>query len=320
MLTGMDDVDQAVRAITRDNAVMLRSEALGLGLDDRWLRRATRSGLLARVRHGAYVMGDAWAGLDDVGRHRVRASAVLRTHGERVAASHHTAVALHGLEQWGTELSRVHVTRLDGGAGRTERDVVHHEGVCLPSDLTTVDGWQAVTPVRAVLESAILGGVERGLVVADSGLRHGLFTPAELAEQHTLMESWPGSRHLHLVTRMASGRSASVGESRARFLFWSQGLPMPDLQFEVYDGGQLVGVSDFAWPEHQLLGEFDGRLKYGRYLRPGEDAGDAVFREKRREDLLRALTGWRMVRLTWADLYDPVRTAAYVRGLLRRAA
>jgi hypothetical protein len=79
-------------------------------------------------------------------------------------------------------------------------------------------------------------------------------------------------------------------------------------------------VTDFAWPEHRLLGEFDGRVKYGRLLRPGEEPGDAVFREKRREDLLRRVTGWSMIRITWEDLYHPARTAAAVRQLMGRAA
>lgn len=81
-----------------------------------------------------------------------------------------------------------------------------------------------------------------------------------------------------------------------------------------------MGVTDFAWPEHRLLGEFDGKVKYGRLLLPGEEPGDAVFREKEREDLLRLLTGWSMIRFTWVDLHHAERTAAAVRRQLWRAA
>ncbi len=42
------------------------------------------------------------------------------------------------------------------------------------------------------------------------------------------------------------------------------------------------------------MGEFDGRIKYGRLLRPGQEAGDAVFEEKRREDAIRD-EGWKVV-------------------------
>ena len=243
----------------------------------------------------------------------------MRVLGDRVALSHHSAAAAEGLDLWDVPLDQVHVTRLDGGAGRTEGDVRHHEGLVLDSDLVEVEGVRAVRPVRAALESASLSGLERGLVTVDSGLRAGLFSPVDLAAQHALMQSWPGSQHLHLVTRLADGRSGSVGESRSRYFFYAHRLPAPQLQFEVYDGSALAGISDFAWPALGMLGEFDGRIKYGRLLHPGEDPGDAVFREKRREDLLRRLTGWRMVRLVWADLHAPERTAAWLRAELRAA-
>jgi hypothetical protein len=84
--------------------------------------------------------------------------------------------------------------------------------------------------------------------------------------------------------------------------------------------GVLLGTTDMAWPERRLLGEFDGRAKYGRLLRPGESPGDAVFREKKREDRIREVTGWLFVHLVWADLYQPRATADRIRALLRRVA
>ena len=42
-------------------------------------------------------------------------------------------------------------------------------------------------------------------------------------------------------------------------------------------------------------------MKYGRSLRPGQDPGEAVYREKRREDALHDL-GLQVVRWTWDEL------------------
>ena len=42
-------------------------------------------------------------------------------------------------------------------------------------------------------------------------------------------------------------------------------------------------------------------MKYGRGLRPGQDAGEAVYREKRREAALHDL-GLQVVRWTWDEL------------------
>jgi hypothetical protein len=52
------------------------------------------------------------------------------------------------------------------------------------------------------------------------------------------------------------------------------------------------------------VGEFDGLVKYGRLLRPGQTPGDAVVAEKRREDRVRD-EGLRVVRWTWDELETP---------------
>ena len=49
-----------------------------------------------------------------------------------------------------------------------------------------------------------------------------------------------------------------------------------------------------------MFGEFDGRVKYGRLLKPGQDPGEVVFAEKRREDLIRGVTGG-----TWSGTRGP---------------
>ena len=84
--------------------------------------------------------------------------------------------------------------------------------------------------------------------------------------------------------------------------------------------GVLIGTTDFAWRLHRMLGEFDGRAKYGRLLRRGQSPGDAVFAEKLREDALRRTTGFGMERIVWSDLDRPRITADRVKAQLRRAA
>lgn len=82
-------------------------------------------------------------------------------------------------------------------------------------------------------------------------------------------------------------------------------VPAPTLQYEVLDHcSQLVGRCDFAWLERRTVGEFDGEVKYGRFLRPGETIEEAVLREKLREDAIRD-QGWQVVRWTWDDLWTP---------------
>jgi hypothetical protein len=313
-------LEEPLRVITAVHGAFLRREASELGIEDRTLRRAIRHRYLVKVRHGSYAFSDEWSALDDVGRFCVLTRGALRTLGDRVAASHHSAAALIGLDVWDVPLDTVHVTRLDDGAGRRERDIRHHAGLVLPEDVYLDHGYQVMRPVRAALESAMLSGVERGLITVSSGLHRGFFDREALLAQHQLMQTWPNSQHLHVVTRLADERLESVAEARSMHLFWRHGLPKPELQYEIWDGGRLVGAVDFAWPEHRLIVEFDGRVKYEKYLREGEEPGDAVFREKRREDDIRRVTGWRVIRLTWADLAQPARTAAMIRAVLTAAA
>lgn len=304
-----------------DNAgFFTRGEALATGYDDRDIAHAVRSGTWIRFRRGYYTFRDQWDLLDDIGRHRVRSSAVLRSLGDGVALSHQSGVVRHDLDAWGLDLSRVHVTRLDGGPGRVEGDVVHHEGSSEASDVVRIAGQQVLRAERCALEAASRVNNEVALALLDAGLRDHAFDTADLYEQFSAMERWPFMRHLHIPVRMADARAGSIGESRGRWWFYALGIPMPELQFEVFDAeGNLIGVADWCWPQYKLLGESDGKIKYGRLLKPGEAPGDAAFREKRREDLMREATGFGMLRFIWSDYNNPRSVLARFNRLAGRA-
>lgn len=296
------------------------AQAREVGYDHKAIAWQVRHGVWLRIRRGYFVLADTWRSLDAVEQHLVRAHMVLHSLCPVVALSHVSGVIEHGIAVWGMDLSRVHVTRLDGGAGRIERDVVHHEGFCLHDDVLVHEGHQVLAPERCVLEAGSRAEGAARLVPLDSLLHLGLGTPESLAARFARMERWPFVRSMRVPVRMADGGAQSVGESRGRQLFWEARIPCPRLQYDVWDAdGVLVGTCDWGWPEHGLLGEFDGRVKYGRLLRPGQDAGDVVFAEKQREDRLRELTGFAMVRLIWSDLDRPRLTARRVERLLRRA-
>jgi hypothetical protein len=188
-------------------------------------------------------------------------------------------------------------------------------------DLVTVNEVLVTSPARAALESSALGPSESAFCVLNDLLHRKLVTEAELRSQLVEMETWPGKTAAEVLLRLADGRMESVGESRTFWLLYHQHIPKPVPQHEVKDStGRLVAKLDFAWPELGVWVEFDGREKYEKYRRPGESVADAVVREKNREDLVRRLTGWQCIRLTWADLSDPRRVAAIIRAALYRAA
>lgn len=313
-------MDDPLRVISETVGVFLRREALDCGYNDKTIAQAVRAKRWHRLRQGAYCFLDVWSLSTPEQRHLILARAVLRTTPGRVALSHTSALVAHGIATWGADLSRVHVTRLDTGAGRRQRDVEHHVGLVCESDVMVVDGLTVMIPERAVIEASTMLTLEAALVSADSALHLGACTPDQLRRLFGRLHHWPGSRRIHVVLHHMDGRAESPGETRARILFWRQGLPMPELQFHVYDGDVLVAITDFVWHQQKTFGEFDGKVKYGRWLRPDETPGDAVFREKRREDLVRDITGYGCGRLVWPELDTPAQTGARFARLLGRAA
>ena len=315
----MDDSLQ----LMRDTGVALRREMLERGANDKQIKASVRAGVLHRIRRGAYTTADQWAEATATERHRLRCVAALRVMPGRVALTHASALIAHGIDVWGADLSSVHVTRLDGACGRKCAGIRHHEGTVVDDDdlCLTPSGLLATTPLRAVAEHASVSSVVSGLVSADDALNKELFGHGSLVDYHGRVKHWPGMRQMQLVVRLADGRSESVGETRTRHLCWRCSLPAPELQYKVFDAwGRLVGRTDFAWPAYGLFGEFDGRGKYLRGFKKGQSVADVVLAEKAREDLIREITGWTCVRITWPELDHYEKTAERIRRQLLRAA
>ncbi len=306
-----------LRSICDEHGIFLRREAIALGYDDRALARARARGQIHRLRHGSYVFADQWQGLDDQGQHLLRARAVLRTAKTEVALSHTSALIVMGAPLWDLPLDDVHLTRLDGRAGRREAGVAQHRGRILPGDVTLLNGIRVTSPVRTALDMTRQHDVEHSLVPLNWLLHTKALVKPDLRTRATAMNLSPGTLTTDLVIRLADGRMESPGETRSGYLLWRSGLPKAEPQLEIFDEwGVAVARVDFAWPEYGVFLEFDGRNKYENLRREGESVLDVVLREKKREEMICRLTGWRCIRIVWADLYRPERTAAYIRGVL----
>jgi hypothetical protein len=167
-----------------------------------------------------------------------------------------------------------------------------------------VDGTPVTAPARTVVDTARRAPFTGSVVIADAALQAGLVDPAALVEAVERARRRPGVAQARRVVAFAQPGGHSVGESRSRVLLARAGLPPPVLQWPVTDGaGRHVGTTDFGWPDLGVVGEFDGMVKYGRLLRPGQSPGDAVVAEKCREDRLRD-EGLRVVRWIWRELDD----------------
>jgi hypothetical protein len=294
-----------------------RQQLLAEGYSDDEVRLRCRRGLLVPIRPGVYLNE---APPDDAAaRHLIATAAVQPLLADQAVLSHVTAALRYGLPVWRIGLGRVHVTRRRRYGGRVGHRVHVHVTELGDDEIVMWRGTPMTGPHRTVIDVARTVPFEEAVVVADGALRAGLTTPDELAEALARARGRRGTPAARRVLAFADGRSESAGESRSRVAMYRCGLPAPVPQWEVRDGrGRLLGRTDFGWPRLRTVGEFDGRVKYGRLLRPGQSVTDAVLAEKRREDALRA-EDLSVVRWTWTDLDPFTDTARRLRARFRSA-
>ncbi|MFD7158589.1 type IV toxin-antitoxin system AbiEi family antitoxin domain-containing protein [Kribbella sp. NPDC059898] len=313
-------MDERLRVMAaRQGGVFSRRQALDAGFHHEQIVRSLKTGRWEQIRRGQYAETADLGALPSWERlrrtHLRQVHAVLNAlRPESVAVSHQSALILHGLPTWGLDLSKVHVTRLDGQSGGVVAGVQHHLGRLTADDLTTVGGRPVTTAVRAAVDSACTASFEVAVVGVDAALRAGRVSDDEVRRLTGAIEFWPGSVAARRALRFGNGLSESVGESRLRVLMSEYGLPEPMLQVGFRDRHGFVGRVDFHLPAYETVIEFDGAVKYGG------GSPDVLVGEKYREDRLRAL-GLKVVRTTWSDFDNrPALAATLHRALLRRSA
>jgi hypothetical protein len=315
-------MEARLRALVDANGAFTRKDAVALGYHDHAIAMLVKAGDWVRVRRGAYVLGAQWAAMSESQRYAALCRAAVLQARTEVVLSHLSSANEYGCPLWECNLTRVHLTRVDARAGRAESGIVQHRGVIAEGDVTVQeDGLHLMSATRTALELTTLLDVEHALVEIDFLLHEGHTTIEDLRQRYADMMRWPRTLATDLVLRLADGRSESVGETRARFLCWSQHLPAPVPNFPILNAlGVEIARVDLAWPELSVFLEFDGRVKYESRRREGESVTDCVLREKQRESLICEVTGWRCIRITWADLYRPAEVAARIRALFAPAA
>jgi hypothetical protein len=280
------------------------------------VRRLRRRGALTTVRPGTYVLGADEQLPDPAARHRLAVLAAVPRLGGGTVISHASAAILHRLPFWfGPEyryaVGCVHATRDRPTGARRSAHLDLRSAALAPDEVVSVDGVAVTSVARTLADLGRTLPLEYALVPADAALHRRLVTPTEVAEAVRRGAHRVGNGAARRLAAFADGRAESPGESRSRVAISRADLPAPRLQAEL--GPYRV---DSWWPG--VVGEFDGRVKYSRGLRLGDEPGDVVFAEKLREDALRA-TGLIVVRWTWADLDDFAPVAARLRRALHRS-
>jgi hypothetical protein len=239
------------------------------------------------------------------------AGEVLQRLGPRATLSHESAAAVWDIPLVGTSVNRVTVPRdrrravVDGWEVR-RRDLA-------PDEVVVVNGQRVTTPLRTLLDLALVLPLPEAVAAADAVLHDGAVEEVRL--RHVLgSRRGRGARGPREVARLADGRAESVLESLARCAFAAAGLPAPELQREIRtaDRDEFVARVDFCWPAAKLVVEVDGFTHHSDRL--------DFRRDRARTNALTQL-GWRVLRFTWEDVRSsPAGMCAVIRTCLRAAA
>ncbi len=263
-------------------------------------RKASAVAGLHRVRRGTYVTEATWRGAKTRQRYEMLVRATVPVLRREAPLAHESAAVLLGIPIIGPWPSRVHVLEKTAAGGRSSAVVVRHGTRQLP-ELTAVDDIVTTSPARTAVDLARTRSFASGIAAADYVLHTGMASREELEAELEAARRSPGMRRARLVVAHADERAESVGESLSRAQMIGLGQVVPVLQQAFYDDAGFIGRTDFWWPELRIAGEFDGEVKFGREIHASdEDAREALWREKQREDRLRRQVNG-IVRWTWKE-------------------
>lgn len=293
--------------------VFTSREALRVGYREEDIRAELGSRRWTRLRKGVYVQTAVRAAATSRGRHLLDAVAVLLSLDPGPVLSHASAARLHELVVPRAVGDDVRVTDLEqwrrGRGYRVAR-------AALPGD--DVEPWLvfgATCPSRTLVDCAREWSLTDGVIAMDAALHDRTVTRAGLAAAVLAASHRAGVATAARAYGLCDGRAESPLETRGRLALLSAGLPLPELQVELWDSDGFVARVDAWYDEAAVALEFDGRVKY---LDPRDPArsGEVLWQEKRREDRIRALDV-RTVRIVSDDLGSPwTRVVDRLRGLL----
>lgn len=278
---------------------------LATGMTPEMVRSRVRRGDLLRLRQGVYLDSRRWPS-DDREQHQLLARAEQVVVPAAVV-SHSSAAMLWGLPEptgaW-TDLPPSLMVPVPTTQRARSTDAVRIRVGRLPAHHVARDaeGWQVTTLARTAVDVVRGLALPESLIVLDAALRLScadlVATPRRAdyanrtiagAAAAPLVEAAGWVRERRTVTTAlaaADPRRESPVESLSMAHFMLAGFPLPECQVPIRTPMGTV-YPDFFWPEHRLIGEVDGAVKY-------KDA-DAQVREKEREQMLRDLN-YRMVR------------------------
>ncbi|MFT3875763.1 MAG: type IV toxin-antitoxin system AbiEi family antitoxin domain-containing protein [Propioniciclava sp.] len=279
------------------------------GWSTRRVAQAVRDGQLIRPTYGMYA---AATKVTDADAHLNRARAILMRQSASAVLSHTSAAVAHGLPLPQRNPATVHFTVAPPVRGRRRPGYQAHGAALDADEVVSMHGILVTSLERTVIDVMRSSPYLWAVIAADWALNQGVSREAMLsyADEHPGCHGVPVLRQAALFADIGG---KSPAESASRVSIARAGLPAPVLQFEVMSPYGWEATSDFAWLDQGVVGEVDGKSKYGRLLQPGQTAEEAIMAEKARDERIRQ-AGWWPVHWDWATAFTPSALAILVRG------
>lgn len=289
------DRDRAGLIARGQGFVITTAQLRALGWAEHDLRREVRRGrwcVPARGIASPVVVPDG----EDVfltlrRRHALAASAAALLRRGQIVSGRSAAI-LHGLPTVAIPATPELTVAPPTTLGRRHRAHLYSATLGI-DDVMTWFGAPVTATARTVVDNARHDRRD-GLATADAALREQLISSDQLVATIDAAVGWPGVRRAREVLALASPKAESLLESVVRLALHDAGFAPPELQVVFYDPKHDREYRvDMLLRERRLIIEADGRQKY---------TDDELWREKRREGRLRALTGNRIERVVWEDV------------------
>lgn len=286
-----------------------RQQLRARGMTERGIEQALQQEQLHRIRRGWYADGEFWKAAFSESRHLLEMLATVTASPKEPLFSHESAAILHDLPLYrfrGTRPQTVvslhsrtnSSSKVSRRARKLDEVAFVRIGpfVCTSLSGTVLDVARSASREVAVgcVDAALhkLGGTAR----AQEAWRNRWLE--QLASQpHTL-----GNASARSVIKLADGGADSVAESVSR-------LYLLDLGFDVATQVRVRSPTgseyriDFELRGLGVYGEVDGTSKYiDPQMAEGKSTQQRLLDEKEREDWIRGVTGFRMIRWGARDL------------------
>lgn len=197
------------------------------------------------------------------------------------------------------------------GTGRPQRRGVRGRRLLLPAEhVIEHQGLRMTSVARTWVDCAPLIPVDHLVAMGDAALHMRLTSERDLRRMVAWAHRRRGVVRARQAVRLLDGRAESPGESLTRVALMLCGIPRPEVNLNIVEGGRWLARVDMAWPEHRVIVEYDGRV----HLPEDQRRKDAL-----RRNLLQQ-AGWTVIVFTAADLRHPERMAAIVRSAFARHA